>query len=165
MNRDGLSRTAGGHRLTQLLRLWWSDESAAFTVAATAIASLPLSRWRYRQVDRQEEDASNRSESCGRRSTTDGRLEYPIGKDEARERPEMSTPVGCRIRSSSTDKSALSETPFTVSRALPRVPECSCSSLLRKPCRAQKDPYMTLSYPFTVREKHRRLAGPSGDES
>ena len=51
------------------------------------------------------------------RSATDGRLEYPIGKDEARERPEMSTPVGCHIRSTSTDTSALSVTPFTVSRA------------------------------------------------
>ena len=121
--------------------------------------------WRYRQVDRQKAFVRNGVETCCRRSTTDGRLEYPIGKDEARERPEMSTPVGCRIRSSSTDKSALSETPFTVSRALASVPECSCCSLLRKPCRAQKDPYMTLSYPFTVREKHRRVAGPSGDES
>ena len=121
--------------------------------------------WRYRQVDRQKALAFHGSETCGRRSATDGRLEYPIGKDEARERPEMSTPVGCRIRSSSTDKSALSETPFTVSRALASVPECSCCSLLRMSCRAQKDPYMTLSYPFTVREKHRRVAGPSGDES
>ena len=135
------------------------------TSAASVDASLRMSYWRSRQVDRQKALGFCSVETCGRRSATDGRLEYPIGKDEARERPEMSTPVGCRIRSSSTDKSALSETPFTVSRALPRVPECSCSSLLRKPCRAQKDPYMTLSYPFTVREKHRRVAGPSGDES
>ena len=63
-------------------------------------------------------------ETCGRRSAPDGRLEYPIGKDEARERPEMSTPVGCHIRSTSTDTSTLSVTPVTLSRALARVPEC-----------------------------------------
>ena len=89
----------------------------------------------------------------------------------------MSTPVGCRIRSSLTDESALSETPFTVSRHESRVssqrssvcsetvPECSCCSLLRMSCRVQKDPCMTLPYPFTVRETHRRSAGPAGDES
>ena len=62
-------------------------------------------------------------ETCGtgRRSAPDGRLEYTIGKDEARERPEMSTPVGFRIRSTSTDTSALSVTPFTVSRAQRRI--------------------------------------------
>ena len=147
------------------LWLWWSHKSANMTSATSVDASLRPSRWRSRQVDRQKALGFCSVETCGRRSATDGRLEYPIGKDEARERPEMSTPVGCRIRSSSTDKSALSETPFTVSRALASVLKCSYCSLLSMSFRAQKDPCMTLFYPFAVRETHRRLAGPSGDES
>ena len=125
--------------------------------------------WRYRQVDRQEEDVPNSVETCGRRSASDGRLEYAIGKDEARERPEMSTPVGCRIRSSS---SVFDGQVRALRDPLHRVESSSESSrmqllfsLLLMSCRAQKDSCMTLSYPFTVRKKHRRVAGPSGDES
>ena len=77
----------------------------------------------------------------------------------------MSKAVEPATASASTDMSALSVTPFTVVRALASVLECSYCSLLRMPCRAQKDPCMTLFYPFTVRETHRRLAGPAGDES
>ena len=105
-----------------------------------------------RQVDRQKALVRNGVETCNRRSATDGRLEYATGKDEARESSEMSKAVGCHIRSTSTDTSALSVTPFTVWRALASVLECSCCSLLSKPYRAQKDPCMTLIYPFPVHE-------------
>ena len=137
-----------------------SDDSA---VAAASCL------WRTREVDRQKALVISGVETCSRRSAPDGRLEYPIGKDEARE-----SRWRCRRRSGQlpralqrcpTDTSALRVTTFTVSRALPRVPECSCCSLLRMSCRAQKNACMTLSYPFTVRETHRRLAGPAGDES
>ena len=118
-----------------------------------------------RQVDRQKALVRNGVETCRMRSATDGRLEYPIGKDEARESSEMSTAVEPTTASASTDMAALSVTPFTVSRALASVLKCSYCSLLSMPFRAQKDPCMTLLYPFAVREAHRRLAGPSGDES
>ena len=167
MNRAGPSRTPGGGVGTLRLWLWWSHESANVTSAASVDASLRLSRWRSRQVDRQKALAFPRSERCARRSAPDGRLEYATGKDEARESSEMSKAVGCHIRSTSTDTSALSVTPFTVvcESSCERSLECSYCSLLRMPCRAQKDPCMTLFYPFTVRETHRRLAGPAGDES
>ena len=77
----------------------------------------------------------------------------------------MSKAVEPATASALTDTSALSVTSFTVWRALASVLECSCCSLLSKPYRAQKEPCMTLFYPFTVRETHRRLAGPAGDES
>ena len=162
MNRAGPSRTPGGGVGTLRLWLWWSHESANTTSAASVDASLRLSRWRSRQVDRQKALAFPRSERCARRSAPDGRLEYATGKDEARESSEMSKAVGCHIRSTSTDTSALSVTPFTVWRALASVLECSCCSLLSKPYRAQKEPCMTLIYPFPVHETHRRLAGTAG---
>ena len=77
----------------------------------------------------------------------------------------MSKAVEPATASASTDMSALSVTPFTVVRALASVLKCSCCSLLSMLCRAQRDPCMTLFYPFTVHETHRRLAGPAGDES
>ena len=55
-----------------------------------------------RQVDRQKALVRNGVETCRMRSATDGRLEYPIGKDEARESLEMSTPVRPATASTST---------------------------------------------------------------
>ena len=150
---------------TLRLRLWWSDESATFTVATRHHASLRLSRWRSRQVDRQKALVNSGVESCARRSEPDGRLEYAIGKNEARESSEMSKAVEQATASASTDMSALFVTPFTVVRALASVLECSYCSLLSMSCRAQNDPCMTLFYPFPVHETHRRLVGTSGDES
>ena len=150
---------------TLRLWLWWSHESATLTLATTVDVWLPTSRWRSRQVDRLKALACRRSQRCARRSAPDGRLEYATGKDEARESSEMSKAVEPATASALTDTSALSVTSFTVWRALASVLECSCCSLLSKPYRAQKDPCMTLFYPFAVRETHRRLAGPSGDES
>ena len=103
-------------------------------------------------------------QALGDRWKTGVRVTRPA-RDEARESSEMSKAVGCHIRSTSTDTSALSVTPVTVSRALASVLECSCCSLLSRPYRAQKDPCMTLIYPFPVHETHRRLAGTAGDES
>ena len=117
-----------------------------------------------RQVDRQKALVRNGVEACSTRSATDGRLEYAIGKNEGRESSDMSKAVETATASASTDMAALSVTPFTVSRALASVLNCSYCSLLIMPFRAQKDPCMTLFYPFAVRETHRRLAGTAGDE-
>ena len=115
---------------TLRLWLWWSHESANVTSAASVDASLRLSRWRSRQVDRQKALACPGVESCARRSAPDGRLEYATGKDEARESSEMSKAVEPATASASTDMSALSVTPITVVRALASVLECSYCSLL-----------------------------------
>ena len=165
MNRAGPSRTPAEAFCTLRLWLWWSHESANMTSATSVDASLRPSRWRSRQVDRHKALACRRSQRCARRSAPDGRLEYAIGKNEARESLEMSKAVEQATAYASTDMSALSVTPFTVLRALASVLECSYCSLRPTPCRAQKDPCMTLFYPFTVRDTHRRLAGPAGDES
>ena len=144
-----------------MLRLWWSDESAR----KLAGRWLRPAFWRSRQIERQKAFGFGGVETCSRRSASDGRLKYPIGKNEARESSEMSKAVEPATASASTDMSVLFVTPFTVSRALASVLKCSYFSLLSMSFRAQKDPYMTLPYPFPVCETHRLAAGPSGDES